>query len=109
MSWEQDQLDAWSREYGIGTVHFVGYRPLGDYAGMTYHSGYPKNIWVGVAVDEAYDDHRTVARCVLWHEFAHAWCFYQRGRTGHDKTWLRFYMKKPGLVLGAFLAPFVRW
>lgn len=108
--WEQDILDKWSREQGINGVVFTGYRNLGSYAGMSHGRGYgTPGIRIEIEVDSHYEKHRLVCKGILWHEFGHAYNYWNSGEMGHGRNWLGFYIKRFHLVLLGFLAPFVRW
>ena len=110
MSWEQDVLDKWSKQYGISNVIFAGYKPCGNYAGFCHGRkwGTPEII-MNIDVDTHYEKHKITCKGVLWHEFGHAYDYWTTGTMGHDKAWMKIYLKKPHLVLAGFLSPFVRW
>ena len=44
------------------------------------------------------------SKIVAWHEFAHAWDYYDTAYMGHDNSWMARWFRKPMMTIpGYFL------
>jgi hypothetical protein len=86
-------IRAWEKEYNIpiGTINIEYHELPATTSGISYF--YPKGktiihindcLTYGIGLDEC-----------LWHEFAHAWEWYNYGTHGHGERWRTFYETKP--------------
>lgn len=94
MSWEQEVLNAWSKEYNVDSPKWMGYKkyPFPNKtwvrAWITY--GNPHKIYV----DPWFELHSLLAKAELWHEFCHHAVYKKYGKSGHCKYWKKFRRKK---------------
>lgn len=91
----QEILDEWSHEYEIGEFHppqFMGWSSAvpSDWVGMT-RFGHPSKIYIA----RYFEGHDFWSRVILWHEFCHAWAYFDEGDTGHGLAWFGRMINRP--------------
>lgn len=76
------------------------------YAGWYFHTDI-----VGIKINSRYKGDSIVkkfcVKCIVWHEYCHHYTNMRYGFTGHGKEFIVKYCSKPGLVVGAFIVPFI--
>lgn len=98
----------WLNEKGMTNVYIesIIYEDLGDQFGRCkmYQDGvyYELIIYINKNINGM----PIMTRGVLWHEFCHAWDFYESGSMGHYNKWIKKWISKPHYVL-ALVVPFL--
>lgn len=103
----------WSEADGFGraSAYFAGFVPqrCKDRAGRCVYTRYPDGMSKVCRIEMApwmADAPTWFQRGVLWHEWAHAYTYLYGAPTGHGKSWLAKYIRRPGYVLANFCLAF---
>lgn len=105
----QSQVDAWLAEYGVpGVTTWAGYAELKTSSSQVFVMGRTQYKLVnGMPCSDIYlqagmsDAPEFFQRCVIWHEFSHAYAFQEDGVVdSHNARFYEIRRKKPVLWLG---------
>lgn len=55
-------------------------------------------------VSHVYMEHPILTKCILWHEYSHAWLYLTSGKIGHGWAFWRKLWSKPWYAIVPFVA-----
>lgn len=98
----------WLNEKEMSNVYIdsITYEDIGDEFGHCYMREDGIYYCLTIYINQAIRGMPLMLRGVLWHEFAHAWDYYESGSMGHYNKWIRKWLSKPHYVL-AMVVPFL--
>lgn len=99
----QSWIDAWKSEYCPGANITIRYGDLGDRFGLTHSEMHGQVKMSEIAINNIFQTSPLTSKIVAWHEFAHAWDFYDTAYMGHDNSWMARWFRKPLMTIPGYL------
>ena len=94
----------WKSEYCPGANISIRYGDLGDQFGNTHSEIHGQVKTSEITVNNIFETSPLTSKIVAWHEFAHAWDYYDTAYMGHDNSWMARWFRKPMMTIpGYFL------
>ena len=100
----QKWIDGWKSEYCPGANISIRYGDLGDQFGRTHSEIHGQVKTSEITINNIFQTSPLTSKIVAWHEFAHAWDYYDTAYMGHDNSWMARWFRKPVMTIpGYFL------
>ena len=100
----QKWIDGWKSEYCPGANISIRYGDLGDQFGRTHSEIHGRVKTSEITINNIFQTSPLTSKIVAWHEFAHAWDYYDTAYMGHDNSWMARWFRKPVMTIpGYFL------
>ena len=100
----QKWIDGWKSEYCPGANISIRYGDLGDRFGNTHSEIHGQVKTSEITINNIFQTSPLTSKIVAWHEFAHAWDYYDTAYMGHDNSWMVRWFRKPVMTIpGYFL------
>lgn len=100
----QKWIDGWRSEFCPGANITICYGDLGDQFGRTHSEIHGQVKTSEITINNIFQTSPLTSKIVAWHEFAHAWDFYDTAYMGHDNSWMARWFRKPLMTIpGYFL------
>ena len=100
----QKWIDGWKSEYCPGANISIRYGDLGDQFGRTHSEIHGQVKTSEITINNIFQTSPLTSKIVAWHEFAHAWDYYDTAYMGHDNSWMVRWFRKPVMTIpGYFL------
>lgn len=97
-------ISEWKSEYCPGANISILYGDLGDQFGRTHSEIHGQVKTSEIIINNIFQTSPLTSKIVAWHEFAHAWDFYDTAYMGHDNSWMARWFRKPLMTIpGYFL------
>lgn len=95
----------WLNEKGMSNVYIntITYEDIGDEFGRCWMREDGIYYCLTIYINPVIRGMPIMLRGVLWHEFCHAWDFYESGSMGHFNKWIRKWLSKPHYVLATII------
>ena len=94
----------WKSEYCPGAIISIRYGDLGDQFGKTHSETHGHVKTSEITINNIFETSPLTSKIVAWHEFAHAWDYYDTAYMGHDNSWMARWLRKPVMTIpGYFL------
>ena len=88
-------ISGWKSEYCPGANITIRYGDLGDQFGKTYSVTHGQVKTSEITINNIFETSPLTSKIVAWHEFAHAWDYYDTAYMGHDNSWMARWFRKP--------------
>ena len=99
----QKWIDGWKSEYCPGANITIRYGDLGDQFGRTHSEIHGQVKMSEITINNIFQTSPLTSKIVAWHEFAHAWDFYDTAYMGHDNSWMARWFRKPLMTIPGYL------
>ena len=99
----QKWIDGWKSEYCPGANIAIRYGDLGDQFGLTHSEIHGRVKTSEITINNIFQTSPLTSKIVAWHEFAHAWDFYDTAYMGHDNSWMARWFRKPLMTIPGYL------
>lgn len=97
-------ISEWQSEYCPGANISIRYGDLGDQFGNTHSEIHGQLKTSEITINNIFETSPLTSKIVAWHEFAHAWDYYDTAYMGHDNSWMARWFRKPLMTIpGYFL------
>ena len=99
-------ISEWKSEYCPGANITIRYGDLGDQFGKTYSVTHGQVKTSEITVNDIFRTSPLTSKIVAWHEFAHAWDYYDTAYMGHDNSWMTRWFRKPMMTIPGYFLVF---
>lgn len=96
-------VDEWKSEFCPGANISIRYGDLGDQFGRTHSEIHGQVKMSEITINNIFRTSPLTSKIVAWHEFAHAWDFYDTAYMGHDNSWMARWFRKPLMTIPGYL------
>ena len=96
-------ISEWQSEYCPAANITIRYDDLGDQFGRTHSEIHGQVKTSEIIVNNIFQTSPLTSKIVAWHEFAHAWDFYDTAYMGHDNSWMARWFRKPLMTIPGYL------